>query len=263
MTLAVSSALEDFIAQKGSWKEAFDNGRLEIYSGAQPSTTSADPAPTGNLLCTITLASGAKTDEVQASGSVALTGGAAGSVDTLTVNSLEIMGSSTPFNTSLAQTAADIALKINRNPKNKLFVASVSANTVVLTAKAGLGTLANGWVVASTATTITKTDTNLASGVNAANGLTFDVSSGGTMPKNSGEVWSGVVSGAGTQTAGWFRLKGAIADDNSLDSVNKKFFRLDGSISTTGADMNMTGTSFVNGVTQTINTFSLTIPAHA
>lgn len=263
MTLAISSALDNYLGQNGSWKQAFDGGRLEIYSGAQPSLTSADPAPTGNLLCTFTLAAGAKTDEVKASGSVALTGGASGSLDTLTVNGLEIMGSSTPFDTSLTQTAVDVALKINRNPKNKLFVASASAGTITITAKAGLGTLPNGWVVATTETTITTTNTNMASGVNSVNGLTFDVASGGTLPKNATEVWSGVVSGAGTQTAGWFRLKGAIADDNSLDSTNLKFHRLDGSIATSGADMNMTSTSFVNGATQTVNTFALTLPAHA
>ena len=262
MALVYSTAAENFVAQLGSWKELFDNGMIEIYSGAQPSTTTADPAPTGNLLCTFTLSSGARTAEVQASGTVTLNTGASGSVDTLTVNSFEIMGSSTPFNTSLTQTAADVAIKCARNPKNKLYTVTSAGAVITIKAKPGLGATVNTYVVASTATTITKTDVNLASGVTAINGLSMDTSVAGTFNKNPNEVWSGVVTGAGTQTAGWFRFKGALADDNTLDSTNVKWLRMDGSISTSGADFNMSSTSMVNGVTQTLNTFSFQVPAH-
>lgn len=262
MALVFSTAVENFIAADGSWKDMFDNGKLEIYSGAQPSTTTADLAPTGNLLLTLTLAAGAKTDEVQASGTVTLTGGASGSVDTLTVNSIEIMGSSTPFNSTLTQTATDVATKINRNPRNKLYIASASGAVVTIKVMPGMGAIPNTWVVASTATTITKTDVNLASGVTAINGLSLDNPVAGAMQKNPTEVWSGTVTGAGTQTAGWFRYKSSIADDNTLDSTNQKFMRMDGAIATTASDMNMPNTSMINGVLQTLATFSFTVPSH-
>lgn len=261
MALVFSSALRNFIADYGSWTHALNNGSIEIYSGAQPSTTTADLAPTGNLLCTLTKASGAKTNEVLALGTVTLNTGAAGSLDTLTVNGFEIMGSSTPFNTSLTQTAADIAAKCDRNPMNLLYDVTSAGAVITIKALPGLGAAANGWVVASTATTITKTDANMASGVTAVNGLTMDFSVAGVLQKNPSEVWSGVVTGAGTQVAGWFRFKGSILDDNTLDSANQKFIRMDGTISTTGANMNMSSTSMVNGVTQTLNTFALTVPA--
>jgi hypothetical protein len=261
MALVFGTALRNFVADYGSWTHAFNNGKIEIYSGAQPSTTTADLAPTGNLLCTLTLAAGAKTDEVLASGTVTLTGGASGSVDTLTVNGLEIMGSSTAFNASLTQTATDIATKCQRNPKNLLYSVTATGAAITIKALPGMGTQPNGWVVASTVTTITKTDVNMASGVASVNGLTMDVSTAGVVQKNPVEVWSGAVTGAGTQTAGWFRFKGSIADDNTLDSSNVKFIRMDGTISTTGANMNMSNTSLVNGVTQTLNTFAFTIPA--
>ena len=261
MALVFSTALRNFIADYGSWTHAFNNGMIEIYSGAQPSTTTADLAPTGNLLCTLTKSSGARTAEVLSSGTVTLTGGAAGSLDTLTVNGFEIMGSSTPFNTSLTQTATDIAAKCDRNPMNLLYDVTAAGAVITIKALPGLGAAANGWAVASTATTITKTDVNMASGVTAVNGLTMDITSAGVFNKNPSEVWSGVVTGAGTQTAGWFRFKGSLADDNTLDSSNIKWIRMDGTISTSGANMNMSSTSMVNGVTQTLNTFSFAVPA--
>lgn len=256
MALRLSTGLRNFLLSGGSLKDAFNGGKLFLYSGAQPTT--ADDAFTGTLLATITLASGAHTAEVQSSGTVTLNTGGAGSVDTLTVNSLEIMGSSTAFNTSLTQTAADVATKINRNTKNKLFKASSSGAVITITAKPGLGTLPNTWVVASTVTTITKTDVNMAGGVNSVNGLTLDVSASGTVSKMGTETWSG--SAGNTGTAGYFVLIGPVADAGALDSL-ATFSRIEGAIATSGAELNMSSTSIVSAATQTISNFSLTEPA--
>lgn len=259
MALRFSPGLQNFIAERGSWKDFFDNGIIEIYTGTQPTTP--DLAVTGTLLVTLSSGGGAITSEVKATGTVTLNSGASGSVDTLTVNSLEIMGSSTAFNTSLTQTAADVALKINRNPKNKLIVATSSGAVITLTVVPGLGTLPNGWVVASTATTITKTDVNLASGVLAANGLRMDYNAAaGVFTKDITQTWSGTAVGAGTQTAGWFRYKSSVVDAGALDSL-AAFLRMDGNIATSGANMNMSSTSITNGAVQTLSTFSYTIPA--
>lgn len=256
MALRLSDGLRNFMLARGSLKDALDNGALLIYSGAQP--TDANQAVAGTLLATITLGSASRTAETSSLGTVTLNTGASGSVDTLTVNSIEIMGSSTPFNTSLTQTAADIATKINRNPKNKLFIASSSGAVLTITAMPGLGTLPNGWVVASTVTTITKTDANMASGVNPANGLTFDNPVTGTFTKNPTETWSGVAGNTGT--AGWFRFVSSVVDAGSLDSL-AAFLRLDGAIATSGSDLNMSSTSIVATAVQTISAFSLTEPA--
>jgi hypothetical protein len=242
--------------QGASFKSALSNCVLRLYTGAQPAN--AEAAPTGSLLCTYSLASGALTREVLASGSVALTGGASGSLDTLTVNSVEIMGSSTPFNTSLIQTATDIVTKVNNNPKNHLFTASNvggTSATVTIQAKPGLGSLAN-WTLASTATTITKTDTNLTGGVTAVNGLNWGVSAAGVIAKDSG-VWSGVAAASGT--AGWFRFEAAVNDAGSLDST-ESVIRADGAVSTSGAELNLGTTVIVSGATQTISSFAVTFP---
>ena len=256
MALRLSTGLRNYLNEFGSVKQALNNGKIYIYSGAQP--TLADDAATGTLLAIISKSSGAITEEVQSVGSVALTGGASGSVNTITVNSISILPAAVPFNTSLGQTAIDIAAAINDNPQNLLFVASVSTNTVNITAKLGLGALANGWVVASTATTITKTDSNMAGGVTAVNGLTFGDAASGTLVKNPLETWTGLGLAAGT--AGWFRYEGALADTEASDTAGA-YNRLDGNISTSGANLNMSSTTVAVGATQTISTFSLTVPA--
>lgn len=257
MALRFSTGLRNYLNEGGSVKQALNNGKIYYYTGTQP--TSADDAATGTLLAIISKSSGDITEEVQSVGSVALTGGGSGSVNTLTVNSLSILPAAVAFNTSLTQTASDVADAINNNPQNLLFVASNNGTaTVTITAKLGLGALANGWVVASTATTITKTDSNMAGGVTAVNGLTFGDASSGTLVKNPLETWTGLGLAAGT--AGWFRFEGALADTEASDTAGA-FNRLDGNISTSGANLNMSSTTVAVGATQTVSTFNLTVPA--
>lgn len=266
MVIRYSTALRNFLQGIGSFKDAFDNGVLLLYSGSQPA--SADYAATGTLLATISSNSGAVTSEVQATGSVTLTGGASGSVNTLTVNSLDVLGAAVAFNTSLTQTAADVVTQINKNPKNKTVVASSVGAIITLTAVPGFGTLANGWAVSETLTTITATNVNMGSGVagvNAANGLVFSGTvTAGTLVKDSTQTWSGVgTAGAGTgTTAGWFRLCGSVADAQALDSAGV-FLRMDGSVATSGADMNVSSANIVQSATFTITTFSPTEPGTA
>ena len=258
MALRLSAALRNFMMEGGSMKHAMSNCVLKVYTGAQPAT--AETAPSGTLLCTYSDASGALTREVASQGKVVISG-SSGSLDTLTVNSIEIMGSATSYLTSLTITTAAIVTKINDNPKNQLFVASQSGtDTIIITAKAGMGTLPDGWVVASTATTLGRTDTNmgtLTAGVAAANGLKWGDSAAGVLSKLSTQTWSGVA--AATGTAGWFRIEASATDAGGADST-ESIMRIDGSIATSGAELNMTPTSITSAATQTISSFSLTLP---
>lgn len=88
-------------------------------------------------------------------------------------------------------------------------------------------------------------------------GLSFGDSSSGTMSKNSSETWSGTATGSGTQTAGWFRL--VTSSDGGGSSQTDE--RIDGSVATSGAQLNMSSTSITNGAVQTISTFQITMPA--
>lgn len=79
----------------------------------------------------------------------------------------------------------------------------------------------------------------------------------GVIEKASGEVWSGVAVATGT--AGWFRYVGNAADAGALSTTLP---RIDGSVGTSGADMNFGTTSIVTGRTYTLDTFSLTLPEY-
>lgn len=267
MALRFSPALQNYIAETGSWKSALDNGIIEVYSGSQPATP--DLAVTGTLLVTFTSSAGAFTPETRALGILTLSGTTSGSVDTVTLLGKEIMGSSTPYNTSLTQTAADVCLKINRNPKNKFVVAANNASAVItLTARPGFGTLLNAAALTITSTTLTSavTSTSFGSGtgggtagIDAVNGLKLDYNAvAGLITKDVTQTWSGTAVSGGT--AGWFRYKGSVVDAGAADS-SAVFLRMDGSVATSGAQMNMSSTTITNGALQTLSTFNFTIPA--
>jgi hypothetical protein len=55
-------------------------------------------------------------------------------------------------------------------------------------------------------------------------------------------------------------MLGSVADAGVADSA-ETFIRLDGTVATSGADLNMSNTNFVAGATQTLSTFSFTMPA--
>lgn len=258
MTARFSAGLRNYVAQNGSYRNAMMGGTLKIYSGVQPAT--AELAPSGVLLVTITDTSGAHTSEVRARGSVTLTGGASGSVDAITVNGVSILPAAVPFNTSLTQTAADVVTAINDNQSIPEYVASSSGAVITLTAMYGLGTAANGYVVATTVTTITKTDVNMGTttaGVDSVNGLKLASVAAGVLSKATGQTWSGVASATGT--AGWFRFTSAVADSGALDSTSTQV-RIDGAVSTSGQQLNMSSTSITSAATQTISAFDITLP---
>lgn len=264
MALRLSKGLRNFLNETGSLKQALANGKILLYSGTQPTT--ADDAVSGTLLCTYTSSAGAHTAEVQATGVVTLTS-SGGSVDTFTVNSLEIMGSATSYDTSLTVTAAAVVTKINNNPKNMLFTASSNLGVITITAKPGMGTLYNAKAISVTTTTLVATVTSTTfgsgtgggvAGVDAANGLQFGDSAAGVLSKLSTQTWSGVAVATGT--AGWFRFLGSVTDAGAADS-SEVYIRLDGNVATSGANLNLSSTSITSGATQTLDTWTLTEPA--
>lgn len=256
MTLRYSTGARNFLAKFGSLADMLQNGQLEIRTGAQPS--SADAAPTGTLLCTLTANSAARTAEVRPTGTMTLTGGAGGSVDAVTVNGVDILGGSVPFNGTLAQTASDVADQINRHKSSPNYEARASGAIITIKAMPGVGTQANTYVVAGSLTTITASYAAMSGGVNAVNGLKFGEPADGEMGIYEDQIWSGLNVAGGT--AGWFRFIGAEADSGALDS-SAVALRVDGSISTTGADMNLNNTTFAQDATTRINGATATIPA--
>lgn len=255
MALRYSVAARNFMAGFGSFKQAFQNGRIEYYTGAQPAVP--EDAVIGTLLCTITAASGAYTAETPSSGSVTLTGGAAGSVDTITVNSVNILGASVPYTTSLTVTAQNVANQINMFYDGGDYIASASGAVITLTASPGQGTAPNTLVVAATSTTITTTTANMSGGVAAVNGLQLNFPANNTISKNPNQAWTGVNVASGT--VGWYRWYGCAADTGALDS-NQEFIREDGAVANSGAQMNLVTTALTSGATETVANWDRILP---
>lgn len=86
------------------------------------------------------------------------------------------------------------------------------------------------------------------------NGLNFQTAASGEIEKTSA-VWSGV--GLSDGTAGWFRFMGNATDASGASTTLP---RIDGSVGTSGADLNMSSTSIVTSSTYTIDSFKLTQP---
>ena len=88
---------------------------------------------------------------------------------------------------------------------------------------------------------------------NAGSEVTLDsAAAAGTIAKNPGETWSGTITGAGTQTATFWRFQ-TTADDGLLDTTEP---RVQGLISTGGTEAVVGSTSLTNGATFTVNYFT-------
>ncbi len=89
-----------------------------------------------------------------------------------------------------------------------------------------------------------------------ATGLTWGDALAGVLSKAASETWSGVA--VDTNTAGWFRCYQS-GDDPAL--AETELARFDGSVSTSGAQLNMSSTAIVLSAVQTISNFTFTQPA--
>ncbi|MDP1614172.1 MAG: hypothetical protein Q8L68_00060, partial [Methylococcales bacterium] len=264
MAILLSTAL---VNARLSPQEVVDGGEIQIWSGTAPAT--ADAVATGTLLNVLTLASGARTAEVLATGIVNLIGGGSGSVDTITVDAYDILGGAVPFNTSLTQTAADVAAQINKFSGSVFKVtATSSAANITISMPLGTGVRLNGKTLACTSTTITNTINGVSSttvggagataGVAAVNGITW------------GQIAAGVIAAIGTisgnnlatGTAGYFRLTGVNhpVSVSAIDVSPWIYHRIQGTCGTTGADYNMSSTSLVAAAPHTLQSFTITIP---
>lgn len=256
MTIRISTGARNATATTLGLLGAFNKGSIRIYSGTQPAT--ADAAATGTLLGTVTLSSGALTQETQASQTITIAG-SSGSIDTVTVSTLNIIpDGAVAFNTSTTQTAADLATAINRNG---LFTATSALAVVTVKPRPGAGATYNGVAFATTVTTLTATvgAGTLSGGVAAVNALSLIESAAGVVSKPTSAVWS--FAGVAAGTAGWFRFVGSVADAGALQSAAPYLCRLDGAIATSGSDMGLSNITVAVGAPNTIDSAVFTIPA--
>ena len=260
MALSWSKGLRDFVAVHGSYKRALQGGQLEIRTGSAPAT--ADAAVTGTLLCTVTKASGARTKEALGRGCVTLAG-SGGSVDSILVNGVDILGAAVAWDTDLTTTAANVAEQINsyqpiRGPK---YMATSIGAVITIIMLYGTGTAGNGTAgtIVSSVTTMTSTDVSIGgtagTGTNGANGLEFSGCTNGVLGKGTA-AWSGV--NVATGVAGYFRLISSVNDGGTAGTTE---VRVQGVCGISSGDYPMTSTTLTSGQTHTVDAFSLTLPA--
>lgn len=89
----------------------------------------------------------------------------------------------------------------------------------------------------------------------ATNGLEFGTPAAGVVGIKSGETWTGLCVASGT--AGWFRFY----DNSYITGASTTSIRFDGSVGTSGAQLNVSSTTFTTGATETVSTMTITLPA--
>jgi hypothetical protein len=92
-----------------------------------------------------------------------------------------------------------------------------------------------------------------------AGGLEFGTAAAAAIGIATGAVWSGKATAAGT--AGFFRLYANATDAGGADTTPFLYPRIDGTVATSGGDLNMTSTAIRLDATITVDEFTLTLPA--
>lgn len=89
-----------------------------------------------------------------------------------------------------------------------------------------------------------------------ANGLEFGDADAGSVAKSDTQEWK--FKGLASGTAGWFRLMGNTPDALGQSTTSP---RLDGSVGTSGGDLNLSNIAVTVGTPATIDVFTFSIPA--
>lgn len=87
-------------------------------------------------------------------------------------------------------------------------------------------------------------------------GLTFDAAVAGVLSKAAAETWR--FTGLADGVAGWFRF---YAPGDTITNSSTTAARLDGSIGTSGADLNLSNLNIVTSQVNTCDSFTITQPA--
>lgn len=257
MAVKLSTGLVNWLAGGSSLRRAFDDCELEIWSGTPPTT--ADLANTGTLLCTVTEGSGSTYlrqgwGEINTVTITTFVTGQTWLFD-VTIGSETLVTTGTFTNTPDAGSVAMVAVKVA-----KLFeaigcsaCATGTTGVIYVMAPSGKSLLIALNGTATGGATIV--DAVLAADTDGEC-LHFGPPAVGIISKDSA-VWSGV--NVATGVAGYFRfvLPGD-AHDLSTTAI-----RLQGAVSTSGAEMNLSNTTLTLAATTTIDSGNFTTPKSA
>jgi len=161
------------------------------------------PAATATQL----VANVAAVTAVRATGTVTITGGSAGALNTIssvTVNAVELLAATVAWIGSNPATANALAIAVNNNSTTSGYTAEASGSSVTIRAAVGTGTTPNGYVVAATVGgTVTVGTANMAGGVAAVTAVAqvYEVAIGsGTF--DAEDLWKITIDGTLYQTTG-------------------------------------------------------------
>lgn len=146
----ISRGFTNFTQQKLVYCHSGSAATLERFTidGSENSSIVSDRTP-------VAVASGC---------TVTLTGGAAGSVDDITIDAVSILTGVVNFNTDLDTTAADVVADINLGTGTHGYTASNVNAVITIEADISEGSNPNNYQVVVTTTTITATNTNMSGG---------------------------------------------------------------------------------------------------
>jgi len=257
MAERLSTGLRNWLLAYGSVREALKDSQMKIYSGAAPA--SADDPVTGVLLAIVTKASGAVSAGERSTYNTwkLVLDGDHGEGDTCKITINHNGNGAVAYtytNTPDAGDADAVRLKVVEMINDVGFLRAIPAdsadNEIYVTCRVPGDVV----VIADNTGTITVTPTETDEEARADT-LWFDETpSSGALSKSS-DTWSGLVLVSGV--AGYFRL--VTSDDDGTSSSTQ--LRLQGAVSTSGAELNLSSTSLVSGTTLTIDTFSISLPA--
>lgn len=257
MALSRSTGLVNFIASKGSVRQALQNCRVLIF-GVTPT---ADGGSGGvSPLVTLTPNAAAYSAETLPKWRFTISG-SAGSVNSIKIGGVELLSAQVNYNTSLQNTAQLIVDAINNSGTQPDYTAAVtgaSSDEVSIYGPVGVGSALNSLVLAVTTTTLTA---SLASsgavetaGVNATAGGSWGyVASNGVISKESAP-WSGVIQNNGTAT--YFMI--VTDNDNGLSSSSTAR-RIVGKVELSGGDLDLSSISLIAGASVTVNAWNLSV----
>ena len=256
MTERLSTGLRNFLLGEGSMRKAFEDCVMNIYSGSAPAE--ADDVVTGVLLAQISVSGGAVTTTTRSTPNdwKIVLEAEHDQGDTCIVHIVYNGDAGTDYTFTLgaAHDALDLRLGVCRMLNDIPYLQAVETEDATPTVLYVSCRIPGDVVVITDGTgdiTITPTESEEEARSTA---LWFAAPSAGAMSKST-DVWSDTVIVSGV--AGYFRIVQSC--DDGTDSSTA--VRLQGSVSTSGAELNLSNTSLVALTVLTIDTYSISLPA--
>lgn len=239
-----------------SFRQVFEDSKLYIYTSTQPA--SADEAAIGSLVAIATKASGVVSGKStkQVSLTKVTTRGADGDKHIITLDGTAYEYTVVTSDTTDTIAQALAALIDESEYVEAMAVGGTTVTESVIAMRSRFGGAAAFVAVASnTGSAVLSAVEDYVASL-SGNGLKFGNPAAGVIAKDS-DVWSGVVTLAGTNTAGWFRIV-EYGGNPAISSTTEA--RVDGNIGVGLGDGQIGNTSMEYGTTVTVMTAVFTFP---